>query len=650
MSVVPVKEAGPPTRARGGGRARNAKVKNMAPAAIQITAEQLLREAKDRQEPDVFHAPKQKIKDPDELRAFQLRKRKEFEDAIRRSRNNVSHWYKYAKWEEEQLDYERCRSIYERALDVDPRSGTMWQRYAEMEMRNKFVNFARNVWDRAVKLLPRVDNLWLKWTHMEETLGNITGCREVYRRWMLTKPPENAWRCFAKFELRYNEKDNARAVIKQFVQTHNIVTTWLYYAKFEEKIGEPALARAVYEAAIPSLGEYFIDENFFMAFAKFEERQKEFDRARAIYKYALDRIPKGNAPDLYHQFTSFEKQYGDIKGIEDVVVSRKRFEYEQELQVNPHNYDVWFDYIRLEENNADSEKCREVFERAISNVPKVKEKRYWERYIYLWIMYAVYEELDEQDMERTREVYEAVLKLVPHRKFTFAKLWVMYAHFEIRQDNLPKARKILGAAIGKAPKDSLFRNYIDLEIQLGNLSRVRTLYQKWLEWNPTNTTGWIKFATLETSLEEIKRARAIYDMAANQPVLDMPEMLWKEYIDFEINNGENQKAQQLYTQLIEKTHHFKVYIAYAMFQATTCEDVKAARAVFEDGHEMLNSDPDLKDELGILLENWQQFEEDYGDAETQKELNYKIHPETRPSGLSKILAAARARKKAKVAE
>jgi hypothetical protein len=37
-------------------------------------------------------------------------------------------------------------------------------------------------------------------------------------------------------------------------------------------------------------------------------------------------------------------------------------------------------------------KIRDVYERAISQVPLVKEKLYWQRYIYLWIFYALWEE------------------------------------------------------------------------------------------------------------------------------------------------------------------------------------------------------------------------------------------------------------------
>ena len=35
-------------------------------------------------------------------------------------------------------------------------------------------------------------------------------------------------------------------------------------------------------------------------------------------------------------------------------------------------------------------------------------------------------------------------------------------------------------------------------------------------------------------LAEVGRARGLYELAISQPVLDMPEAVWKAYIDFEI--------------------------------------------------------------------------------------------------------------------
>ena len=63
------------------------------------------------------------------------------------------------------------------------------------------------------------------------------------------------------------------------------------------------------------------------------------------------------------------------------------------MKENPNNYDAWFDYLRLCESESTIEATREVYERAVANVPPAPDKRLWRRYIYLWIYYAVFEEL-----------------------------------------------------------------------------------------------------------------------------------------------------------------------------------------------------------------------------------------------------------------
>lgn len=52
-----------------------------------------------------------------------------------------------------------------------------------------------------------------------------------------------------------------------------------------------------------------------------------------IYKYSLDRIPKQEAQELFKHYTIFEKKFGDRRGIEDVIVSKRRFQYEEEVKV-----------------------------------------------------------------------------------------------------------------------------------------------------------------------------------------------------------------------------------------------------------------------------------------------------------------------------
>lgn len=71
-----------------------------------------------------------------------------------------------------------------------------------------------------------------------------------------------------------------------------------------------------------------------------------------------------------------------------------------------------------------------------------------------------------QDYSRARQIYQEAIKLIPHKQFTFAKLWLMFAKFEIRRLDLPAARKIMGAAIGMCPKEALFKGYIELEVEV----------------------------------------------------------------------------------------------------------------------------------------------------------------------------------------
>lgn len=64
-------------------------MKNKAPAEVQITAEQLLREAKERELELLPPPPQQKITDEEELNDYKLRKRKVSQGDTFQSVNNI---------------------------------------------------------------------------------------------------------------------------------------------------------------------------------------------------------------------------------------------------------------------------------------------------------------------------------------------------------------------------------------------------------------------------------------------------------------------------------------------------------------------------------------------------------------------------------
>ena len=53
-----------------------------------------------------------------------------------------------------------------------------------------------------------------------------------------------------------------------------------------------------------------------------------------------------------------------------------------------------------------------------------------------------------QDMDKVREVFRQCLNVIPHKEFSFSKVWILYAEFEVRQMNLVGARNVFGNAIG----------------------------------------------------------------------------------------------------------------------------------------------------------------------------------------------------------
>eukprot|EP00937_MAST-01D_sp_MAST-1D-sp2_P004952 g4952.t1 len=627
------RSAGAPPPRPGGGGVRGGQVKNRAPAPIQITAEQLLREAKDRQiEAAPFKQTHQRITDPEELAEFRQAKRKEFEDAIRYERTRMGTWVKYAHFEEQQGDFKRVRSVFERAIDINYTDRNLWLKYAELEMRNKFVNHARNVWDRAVSLMPRVDQFWFKYSYMEEMLGRIDAARQIFERWMQWEPDDPAWHSYVKFEMRAGQPARARTVHDRYLAVHQTQRAFIKVAKWEARQGEPALSRAVYERAVAEIPADEQTEALFLGFAQLEERCAEHARARAIYRFGLELLPKDQSEELAAEHVRFEKQHGNQRGIEAVILEKRRVQYAAQLEANRHDYDTWFDLVRLEESAAAAaaaeesgdvggaarERVRETYEQAVSNVPPVAEKRYWRRYIYLWVNYALYEELEAGDAARTRAVWRACLGTVPHKTFTFAKIWLLFAQFEVRQLQLGAARKVLGVALGKCPKDKLFRGYIELEQQLGEIERCRTLYGKYLAHGPHNCAAWRRFAELEQAVGETERCRAIFELAVGQRVLDMPEQIWKCYIDFEIAQGENARAQALYERLLQRTGHVKVWLSFAAFVASAGGgDAAGARAVYERALEALKREG-AKEPRAALLAAWQAFEHALGDGNREQ--------------------------------
>ena len=126
------------------------------------------------------------------------------------------------------------------------------------------------------------------------------------------------------------------------------------------------------------------------------------------------------------------------------------------------------------------------------------------------------------------------------------------------------------------------------------------MYEKYIEYDPSNSSSWIQFAQFENLLADHARARAIFELGVSQQTpLSYPENLWKAYIDFEVEQGERVNARKLYERLIKLSGHVKVWRSYAEFEASAIPMSQA-----------------MKEELGI--------EEDEDEEERMVEGDYEL--------------------------
>ncbi|GAB64701.1 splicing factor [Plasmodium cynomolgi strain B] len=611
---------------------RKLQVKNKNAAEVQITAEQLINEALDLEE--VEQKVNYNLIDEDELNEYKISKRKEYEDKIRKRRYLISTYIKYALWEVKQKDIRRARSIFERALNIDYTNVNLWLKYIEVELVNKNINSARNLFERVVLLLPMENIFWKKYAHLEEILNNFVNCRNIYERWVKWKIDETAFLCYINFEERCREIEKCRNIFERLIVTLPKMECFYRFIKFERKYKNVDRARACFEKCIELLPPSFLDEHFYVHFCNFEEENNEYERCRKIYIEALKILPKNKSEFLYKSFLQFQKKYADKDELDETLMIKERITYEEEIKKNPSDYDTWFNYIKLEESNinlVNKDKCvyriRELYERAISVIPPVENKKFWKRYIYLWINYAIFEELHAENVQRARDVYRNALKILKKQNFTFKKIYLLYANFEIRQMDIPKVRSIFNRAIENVKKEEIFEEYCEMELRLGNIKECRDIYAKYVEAFPFSSKAWISMINFELSLDEVERARQIAEIAIHLDDMKLPELIWKNYIDLEINLQEYENAKKLYERLLNITQHYKVYKSYAEFQYIYFDDIAKCREILENGIEFCKKS-ELVNERCILLNFLYEIEKDYGDKDvidkTQKRLPKKV--------------------------
>lgn len=651
-------------------------------ADVQISSEGILKDAYDMKNGDIKR-PSQKIQDLEELRSYQLNKRREFEQHLNKNRLNYGQWLRYARWEiDMNHDFARARSIFERALEVDVEHIPFWTHYVQFELTHRNINHARNLLDRGVTVLPMRSKLWFLYVQTEETLKNYDNVRTIFERWLTWKPSELAWDAYISFELRYDEYENCRNIYRRYVNEFRSGKTWLQWIDFETKELSPShqsvpRIRRIFELCVDTLLHDPATRNdpelaeIFDSWATWEASTKEYERAHAIYRELLNNenisklFSREQRLQFQEKYTTFEKIHGNKENIEESIVMSRKMRYEAELSHNPNDYDTWWKYIKIFENDQNEDLVRIKFHEAFNYKPSDNHKSIaWRRYVFLYIKCALWEEFTCRNAEGAREAWNKCLSVIPHAKFTFAKIWFGLAQFEIRNDEengLTKARKLLGKSIGqscvKRPKTKIFKNYISLEKTLGEWKRVRMLYEKWLETTLTTQEDekaspiLLEYINFEREQDNEERCEALYklglqlyDMQQTRSKFDPIETVWKSLVEFYKEEFKYNEARDLLNDLAKKYEDPNIWISLAIFESSiptpeqfeqfqlTDEDIELEitdthRENSRDTYKRANQffkDLDRDEERAMILRAWKRYEMLQGTTETQEEVEQKM--------------------------
>lgn len=589
--------------------------------------------------------------DLEEFRSWQLVKRREFEQQLNKNRLNFGQWLRYARWEANEChDLARARSVYERALDVDVAYVPFWVQYIRFELAHKAVSHARNLLDRATSVLPYVAKLWFLAVQTEEALKNYAKVKLTFERWLEWRPEPVAWDAYVSFATRHGDTELARQIYLRYVDQHPTTDTWLKWAALERD--QPANignTRLVYQTGAERLlrAQDAKVAEFIDSWTQWETSVQEYHRARAIFDTILAGKEVSLLASVRHQIVTvkaqFDRLYGqDTQLLDENVASWRILSYRQLVEADPRDYDLWWQLLKLAPDEA-------TFEAAVAQPPLMLDRKLasWNRYVFIWIRYALWLEYAAEDVERARSVWQRCVQAIPHAKFLFAKMWIEYSRFETRAGGLAEGRKVLGKAIGKTskipPKAKLFRYYIDVERKVGEWLRVRKLYEKWMEALVAHGGGsgrWVdvlrQYVDFESSIGEDERVKALVSLAGESGDVHAREFAISWYNDELLYD----ELRQLYEDAVTSNPALvTTWIAYALFESQIPTDEqldafnasddteleleitdahrKATRKVFTRAIEAIGDN--AKAHIAIL-KTWKEYEDVNGDEANQRRL------------------------------
>ncbi|EGD76556.1 pre-mRNA-splicing factor SYF1 [Salpingoeca rosetta] len=327
---------------------------------------------------------------------------------------------------------------------------------------------------------------------------------------------------------------------------------WIEFAKLYESNQQLSQARAVFDRAVQQPFRKVDDlADVWCAFAEMEIRNKNYKQALSHLRRATHvpsrkkaAVDNNSVQMRVHRSLKLWSMYADLEESLGTFETTKAV-YNRMIELRVANPQTILNFASFLEEH-------KYFEEAFSAYEKGLGLFRWPVVYEIWNVYLTkfIQRYGGRKLERTRELFEQCLAHVPDK---FAKvLYLKYAQFEEDHGLARHAMAVYERAtkaVRKPERYEMWQLYIKRAAHIFGVTHTRALYAKALEDDhladkDTRSIA-LQFASLETKLGEIDRARAIYSHASQVADPRSANKYWSAWNDFEVRHGNEDTFREM---------------------------------------------------------------------------------------------------------
>lgn len=335
--------------------------------------------------------------------------------------------------------------------------------------------------------------------------------------------PHTLWIEWAKYYERHQDLDNARAVFRQatdsgFLKVDDLAAVWCEWAEMELRQENAAGAlRVMQQATTPP-----VSERRRGAGAAADAGGDAEGSDVAGVKRKVHRSTK-----LWGLYLDLEESLGTVATV--------RAAYDQSITLRVATPAMVLNYATYLEERNHFEDSFKAYEKGIAIFPWPHVKPLWAAYLKKFI-----ERYGASKLERCRDLFEQAITGCPAADAFL--IFSLYADFEERLGSVRHAMAVYDRAVKAVDSEHLYEMYlvyIRKAEEFFGAPRTRELYERAIDALPEVQVKdmCMRFASMETKLGEIERARAIYTHAAAFCDPAVHHNFWTAWQEWEVKFG-----------------------------------------------------------------------------------------------------------------